>query len=140
MGQYDHGLAADDDRTATQADGPVDEEILAELFMVMEDGPPDGLTEICDLFLAGVPDRISDIRAALVGDRIEDAAKASHSLKGTAGAFGARRLGEVAGRLEQACRVVDGTSRDELVEELQAEFLTFRSILEARLAAMSATP
>ena len=136
MDQHGYG-PVDDDHTAAPDDGAVDEEILAELFMVMDDGPPDDLIKICDLFLTGVPARISDIRAALDEDRIEDAGKAAHSLKGTGGAFGARRLGEVAGRLEQACVGASGDSGDVLLEELQREFLVFRSILEIRLAALS---
>ena len=122
---------------ATPDEGPVDEEILAELFVVMDDGPPEDLITICDLFLTGVPARLSDIGAALGEGRMEDAAKAAHSLKGTAGAFGARRLGEVAGRLERACQHTDAVSAAGLLEELHAEFVVFRDILQARLAALA---
>ena len=127
-------------RRVTASDGPVDEEILAELFMVMDDGAPEGLTTICDLFLTGVPARLADIEAALADGRMDDAAKAAHSLKGTGGAFGARRVGEVAGRLEQVCRATDRASASGLLEELREEFLVFRIILATRLAGLSATP
>lgn len=140
MEQHGHGTVADDDRMVTPPDGPVDEEILAELFMVMDDGAPEDLTRICDMFLTGVPARLAEIEAALADGRMDDAAKAAHSLKGTAGAFGARRLGEVAGRLEQVCRATDGASATKLLEGLREEFLVFRSILADRLAALSATP
>ena len=129
-----------EDRTVTASDGPVDEEILAELFMVMDDGAPEGLARVCDLFLTGVPARLADIEAALTDGRMDEAAKAAHSLKGTGGAFGARRLGAMAGRLEQVCLATDGASATGLLEELRVEFLVFRSILAARLAALSATP
>lgn len=134
-----HGAIADDDSTVTPPDGPVDEEILDELFMVMDDGEPEGLARVCDLFLTGVPARLAEIEAALADGRIDDAAKASHSLKGTGGAFGARRVGELAGRIEQVCRATDGAAAAELLEELWAEFLVFRDILAARLARLSAT-
>ena len=139
MEQHGYGPEVDD-RMVSASDGPVDEEILTELFMVMDDGAPEDLIRVCDLFLTGVPARLSDIGTAQAEGRIEDAGKAAHSLKGTAGAFGARRVGEVAGRLEQVCRTADGASAAGLLEELRAEFLVFRSILAARLAALSATP
>ena len=126
-------------RLVSQHDGPVDEEILAELFMVMDDGPSEDLMSICDLFLTGVPARLSDIGSALGEDRIYDASKAAHSLKGTGGAFGARRLGEVAGRLEQACRHSDAVAAAALLHELHAEFRIFRDILQARLTTRSAS-
>jgi HPt (histidine-containing phosphotransfer) domain-containing protein len=124
----------------TASDGPVDEEILTELFMVMDDSGPEDLIRVCDLFLTGVPARLSDIGAALAEGRMDDAAKAAHSLKGTAGAFGARRLGQVAGRLEQECLKSDGLSAAGLSDVLQAEYLIFKNILEMRLAALSSTP
>jgi len=107
--------------------------------MVMDDGSLDGLITICDLFLTGVPERLSDIGTALTEGRIEDAAIASHSLKGTGGAFGARRLGEVAGRLELSCREKDVHSASRLLERAKAEFVVFRNILEVRLAGPLAT-
>ncbi len=133
MAQRSYGFDIDE-RTLPAPEGPVDEEILAELFMVMDDGSLDGLVTICDLFLSGVPARLSEIDAALQEGRLDDAAKAAHSLKGTGGAFGARRLGDVAARLERACREMDHPSTPGLLEELRVEFLVFRDILEARLA------
>lgn len=122
-----------------EPDGPVDEEILGELFMVMDDGAPEGLARVCDLFLTGVPARLGEIETALAEGRMDDAAKAAHSLKGTGGAFGARRVGELAGRIEQVCRTTDGSSAARLLDELRAEFLVFRGLLVARLAALSST-
>lgn len=138
MEQHGYGAVADDD-VVMPPDGPVDEEILDELFMVMDDGAPEGLARVCDLFLTGVPARLGEIEEALAGGRTDDAAKAAHSLKGTGGAFGARRVGELAGRIEQVCRTTDGAAATELLEQLRAEFLVFRDILAARLAALSAT-
>ena len=126
-----------EERKPSSADGPVDEEILAELFMVMEDGSLDGLLTICDLFITGVPARLSEIEAALQEGRLDDAGNAAHSLKGTGGAFGARRLSDVAARLERACRESDRGSTPELLVDLHLEFLVFRNILEERIARLS---
>lgn len=132
---------------ATEADGllasaptvadHVDEEILGEILMVLEEAAPDGLMKACDLFRSGVAERFVHIDAALAEGRFEGAALASHSLRGSAGTFGARRLSALGEGLERLCRELDGPAAVLLVEEMRAEFLLFRAILDVRLAALS---
>ncbi|CAN5203841.1 hypothetical protein BH24ACT1_BH24ACT1_08640 [soil metagenome] len=59
------------------------------------------------------------------------------SIRGSAGAFGARRLSSLGEHLGQLCRESDGPSAVLLVEEMRAEFLVFAAILDGRLAALS---
>jgi HPt (histidine-containing phosphotransfer) domain-containing protein len=113
----------------------VDEEILSELFVLLDDGTPDGLITACDMFLVGVPRALDDVRRALSESRVIDAGKMAHTLRGTAGAFGATRLGRLAASLEDVCGRADGASANALVEGMEAEFLAFRSLLTSRLAA-----
>lgn len=120
-----------------EADDHVDEEMLADVLMLLEDESPDGLMKACELFRSGVPDRFADIDAALGEGRLDDAARASHSLRGSAGAFGARRLSALGERMEQLCRESDGPAAVRLLEDMRAEFLVFRDILDARLAELS---
>ncbi len=115
------------------ASDPVDEEILDELFEVMGDGSSEGLVKACGLFLAGVPTRFAEIRAALAQGRLEDAAQAAHSVRGSAGAFGARRLSVLTLTLERLCREGDTAGAGPLLDEMQTEFRIFRSLLVARL-------
>lgn len=115
----------------------VDEELLADILMLLDDEEPGGLRMACDLFRAGVPERFLEIDAALAEGRFDDAARTVHSLRGSAGAFGARRLSIQAERLEELCLQSDGDSAVPLVEEMRAEFLVFRAILDARLAEAS---
>ncbi len=116
----------------------IDEEILSELFVLLDDGTPDGLITACDLFLVGVPTALADVRRALSESRFADAGKMAHTLRGTAGAFGANRLGRLAASLEDVCGRTDGASAKALVDGMEAEFLAFRTILTARLAAPTA--
>ena len=88
----------------------------------------------CDLFRAGVPDRFAEIDAALAAGRFDETARASHSLRGSCGAFGARRLSILGQRLEQLCRGNDGPSAVLVVEEMRAEYVIFQAILDRRLA------
>lgn len=124
----DGGRSAPDDR--------VDEEILDELFAVMGDGGSEGLVKACDLFLAGVPTRLSDLRTALAEGRFEDVARGAHSLRGSAGAFGARRLSVLTLDLERLCGEGEAAAAGALVDEMQTEFHIFRAVLVARLGSL----
>ncbi|HVL05592.1 MAG TPA: Hpt domain-containing protein [Acidimicrobiales bacterium] len=116
-----------------EQDQHVDEEMLADVLTLMEDEASDGILRACDLFRDSVPERLDDIGAALAEGRFVDAGRSSHSLRGSAGAFGARRLSALGLRLEELCRDSDGGGATEVLEEMRAEFLVFRDILDARL-------
>ena len=116
-----------------EQDEHVDEEMLADVLMLMEDEASDGILRACDLFRSSVPDRLDDIGAALSDGRFVDAGRASHSLRGSAGAFGAKRLSALGLRLEELCRESDVGESSIVLEEMREEFLVFRDILDARL-------
>jgi HPt (histidine-containing phosphotransfer) domain-containing protein len=124
----------EDDIAPLQEIERVDEDQLGEVLMVLDDESPDGLLRVFDLFRAGVPDRFRDIEAALADGRYEDAARASHSLRGSAGAFGAKRLSGMGERLEELCRRSDGPEARRIVEYMRTEFVAFRDILDRRVA------
>jgi HPt (histidine-containing phosphotransfer) domain-containing protein len=116
----------------------VDEELLNEVLMLLDDEAPDGLLRACDLFRSAIPQRMGDIEAALGAGRFDDAARASHSLRGSAGAFGARRLSSLGEQLESLCVHGDGVPAASLIAEMRDEFELFRVILDARLAEATA--
>ena len=115
-------------------DGRVDEEILGELFEIMAAGGGDGLITAYDLFLTGVPARFAQMEGALADGRFDDAARAAHTLRGSAGSFGARRLSALTTLVEQRCRHEDAAGAAALVDEMRGEFRIFHRILADRLA------
>ena len=134
-----HPDQAEPDAPEPDVDEPdVDEEILSELFVLLDDGTPDGLVKACDMFLVGVPTALADVRCALSESRVADVGKMAHTLRGTAGAFGATRLGRLAAGLEDVCRRTGGVVTDAMVDGMESEFLAFRTILTSRLAAPTA--
>ena len=122
-----------------EAGDHADEDLLAEVLMLLHYESPEGLTKACDLFRAGVPERLAEIDTALAEGRFDDTARSSHSLRGSAGAFGARRLRSLGERLEQLCHESDGAAAVPLIEEMRGEFLVFRAILDGRLAELPAS-
>jgi len=112
----------------------VDDELLGEVLTLLDDEDPEGLLKACDLFRASVPDRLRDIQSALADGRLEDAARSSHSLRGSTGAFGARRLSGMGEQMEELCHNADAEAAAGLIEQMRAEFEVFRTILDERLA------
>ncbi|MDQ4069203.1 MAG: Hpt domain-containing protein [Actinomycetota bacterium] len=100
---------------------------------MMGDGGADGLVKACDLFLSGAPDRFAEIEAAVSEGRFTDAAGEAHSLRGSAGTFGARRLSALTVALEQLCREGERRAAAALLEEMRSEFRISRAVLVARL-------
>ena len=118
----------------------VDEVNLAELFELMAAGGGNGLRTVYDLFLTGVPTRLAQMDDALAGNRLDDAARAAHTLRGSAGSFGARRLSALTTLVEDRCRRHDPAGAARVVDEMREEFRIFGGILADRLTHLAATP
>jgi HPt (histidine-containing phosphotransfer) domain-containing protein len=114
--------------------GVVDERILSELFTVIGGGDPGSLVDACELFLTHLPTRLGAAEAAVADGRLADASRLAHSVKGSAGAFGACRLSLLAERLERACDDGDGERGGSIVEQMTVDLATFATILRERLA------
>jgi len=117
-------------------DDAVDEEMLAELFDLLGGGDPAGLIHACELFLTDVPARLGAAEEALSDGRLEDVGRVAHSLRGSTGAFGARRISQLAERLE-GCASQGGPQPGALLAEMRVEFASFRTILESRLSSIT---
>jgi len=102
------------------AEGLLDQTIIAEL---REMPPSDGvsmLQELVDLFLAGAPQRITQI-----GESIDDPPKLAfhaHALKSMSLNLGARRIVELSEKLEELGRAGNVSGALPLVKELEATF------------------
>ena len=117
--------------------GRVDDEILGELFELMAEGGGDGLVTAYEMFLAGVPARLADIDTAVAEGRFDDAARGAHTLRGSAGSFGARRLSALTVTAEQHCREHDADGAAQVIGEMRDEFGIFRTILADRLSRLA---
>lgn len=132
MGQ--EGSGADD----TLPEGDIDEDVLAELFSLLGEGRPDELLETFDLFLSNVPSRLAAAEDGLAARRLSDVGAVAHSLRGTAGAFGARGLAGLASGLEEACTRGDPAMAAAIVRQMRLEYGAVRAVLTARMAAFGA--
>lgn len=112
-------------------DQVLDPESIAALNSV---SPGDGgafLRELLDIFLADTPNRLLEISRSLEAGDFPTLTRAAHSIKGSAGNFGAHDLVNVAWSLEKAARAGDRTASAQLVAPLAAEFGRVRVAMEA---------
>ncbi|HUQ86982.1 MAG TPA: Hpt domain-containing protein [Vicinamibacterales bacterium] len=100
----------------------LDQAVVEGLRRLTPPGEPDVLAEVLKLFLEEVPPRIARLRNALAAGNIQDVQRAAHSLKGSAGNIGARRLFEVCRQLDEISRSGELTTAPWLVEALGLEF------------------
>jgi HPt (histidine-containing phosphotransfer) domain-containing protein len=93
--------------------------------------------ELCDVFLADAPARLEVIRAALVAADTQTLQREAHAFKGSAGAFDALEVVEVARQLEQLAAIGDLRDAHHLWKLLQARS---RTLIEAVRAGKERRP
>jgi HPt (histidine-containing phosphotransfer) domain-containing protein len=68
------------------------------------------MRELIELFVSELPERVSSLEAAWRDERVEEARRVAHQIKGASGGYGFPSLGEAAARLESAL----GSAEDDL--------------------------
>jgi CheY-like chemotaxis protein/HPt (histidine-containing phosphotransfer) domain-containing protein len=71
------------------------------------DGNVELMCQLAQIFLEDYPGRVEEIRAAIAGSNAEALRRAAHTLKGAAGVLAARRVVEMARKLESMGREAD---------------------------------
>lgn len=109
---------------------PVDPDVLQMLADLQEPGEPDLLRELVTLFLRDTPERLAALEDALAVDDLPTAARAAHSLKGSAANLGAADLQALASTAETHARAGDRQATEADLVQLGAEFGRVRVQLE----------
>jgi HPt (histidine-containing phosphotransfer) domain-containing protein len=100
----------------------LDQAVISGLRKLTPPGEPDVLAEVLKLFLEEVPPRIARLRNAWQAGNIQEVHRAAHSLKGSAGNIGARRLFEVCRQLDDISKSGDLAPAAPFVDALGVEF------------------
>ena len=100
----------------------LDRAVIESLRQLTPPGEPDVLAEVLELFLVEVPPRINRLRNAWAGRNIQEVSRAAHSLKGSAGNIGAKRLMGVCRELDEMARAGSLANSAPLVDALGIEF------------------
>ena len=106
----------------------VDLAILASFDEAQEDGEPDFVVELIDLYLAEAPRFFSSIREGLASHDWLTAKRAAHTLRGSSSNLGILQMAAIAGTLEHLTGNQDASAA-ELLKGLEDEFTRVETIL-----------
>ena len=120
--------------SSADASSPLDRSVLEGLRELQQEGEPDVLVELIELFLEDVPLQLVALREAVKGEDADSVQRVAHTLKGSCGNMGAARMAEICADLQEIGDSGDLARAPELLERLEAEFDRVRSALEAEIA------
>lgn len=112
-------------------DPVLDPDALAALQAVSPDDGGQFFNELIDIFLADTPARLSEVTAGLQTQDAPGVMRAAHSIKGSAGNFGAAPLAKVAMGIEHAARESNLATAATLLPMLEAEYARVKDALTA---------
>lgn len=96
--------------------------------------PDDGgvfFRELIDIFLEDTPRRITELKNALREQNVSASMRAAHSIKGSAGNFGAQQLAHLALELEALAKSDQLPAISTRVDELEQSFAAVKEALLA---------
>ena len=112
----------------------LDRAVLDGLRELQDADEPDLVREVIALFLGDAPRRLAVLHDALGRGAAEVVVREAHTLKGSCGNLGARRMAELSGELEALGRTAALAPAVEVLDGLEAEFGRVRAALGAELA------
>jgi CheY-like chemotaxis protein/HPt (histidine-containing phosphotransfer) domain-containing protein len=111
----------------------LDHDVVDGLREMQDEGEPDLLAELVEIFAEDTHTRLTDLREALDRGNAESLKQTAHALKGSAANLGARRMAHFAARIEELGDSGDLKEVADLLEELQREFEGVSAELSASL-------
>jgi HPt (histidine-containing phosphotransfer) domain-containing protein len=109
----------------------VDPAVIASLDEAWEEGEPDLIVELIDLYLGDAPQWLEAIRTAANRQDAKLLRRAAHSLKGSSGSLGIRQVAETCRRLEQLDCSDSAARVTALLPRLDREFARAQAALAA---------
>jgi two-component system, sensor histidine kinase and response regulator len=125
---------ADADTAALNEEATVlDESVLADLRELQEEGEPDILEELIELYLEDAPSQIAALGEAVEAGEAQTVERIAHTLKGSSGNMGATRMTAVCSELEDVGASSVLYKAPELLKQLEEEFGRVRATLKAKI-------
>jgi len=85
-------------------DDVLDQSVLDELMSFADDGDPELLLDLIDMFLDDGPSKVLAVQEGISTGDFDKAERAAHSLKGSSGNLGATLLQDICEKLQVATR------------------------------------
>jgi CheY-like chemotaxis protein len=127
------GRVSRSDKTQSNLPPALDQIVLNALRSLKSEVDPDPLSGLIALYLKDAEPRLEKMAGALNRRDVPDLAAAAHSLKGTSNNLGARRLGELCGRLEKEAKAGNLEAAATTLPVVQEEFSRVKEALEQEI-------
>jgi len=114
---------------------PIDWNVLAGLRELQQEGEPDIIRKLFDLFAADTPHRLAAIRKAVEGRNAAVLARQAHALKGSSAHLGARHMATLSATLQQIGEAGSLEAAASTLSQLETEFERVTQVFEARAQA-----
>ena len=111
----------------------MDLSVIQGLRELREPGQADPLAQLVQMFLKDSVPRVEQLESALLEGDLPRAVANSHSLKGSASNFGARRLADLSSSIEKHSKAGDITAARTVMSPLMGEFQKVKLFLEAEV-------
>jgi len=116
--------------------GTLNMEVIDELLALSEDGDPELLVDLIQMYLADSPAKLDAIMRGIAARDWEQVERAAHALKGSSGNLGAVQVQDDCDCIQNACRLAETGAvparAQELAAHLQAADVALRDVM-ARL-------
>jgi len=113
--------------------GPIDRHVLAQIRTLQEEGEPDILRTLFDMFAEDAPRRLAAIREAMAERNASVLARQAHALKGSSANLGASHMATLCATLENLGDTGLLETADSTLSELESEFERVTRAFEAEL-------
>ena len=130
-------VSAADDGSATRQHSeevPLDRSVLASLRELQQEGEPDIMRELIELFLSDVPPQLVALREAVEAGDANSVERVAHTLRGSCGNMGAVGMEDICAELEEIGRSEDQRDAPALASRLEEEFRRVRAACEEELS------
>lgn len=115
-------------------DPVLDMSVVEELLSITDDGDPELLLDLVQMFLEDGPNKVRAVTEGIAAGDFESAERAAHSLKGSSGNLGARQLQNVCEQLQIATRYQKKDESQKLAAGLGTTFDAAEQALRKLLA------
>ena len=108
--------------------------MLAGLRELQEEGEPDILCELIELFLSDVPTQLVALKEGVETGDAHSVERIAHTLKGSCGNIGAKRMEAICAELEEMGRSEDLAGAPGPISRLEEDFGRVRAVFEEELS------
>ena len=112
----------------------LDQTVLDELLSFADDGDPELLLDLIQMFLDDSPSKVAAVQEGLDSGDFEKAERAAHSLKGSSGNLGAHLVQDLCEKLQISTRNHEMAESKQLAPQLAEQYAAAEDALKQVLA------